>query len=83
LPFVHVILTYIYIIVKNHKFIQFMIYEVRKQVKRRLNTMHNIKQTPLWLFPHAKCKNYFNIFTFYIDIQFFVNNLLNNVRISI
>ncbi len=59
-----------------------MIHEVRKQVKRRLNTMDSIKQTPSWLFPHAKCKKYFSILTFCIDIQFIVNNLLNNVRIS-
>jgi len=62
-------------IVKNHKCIQFMIYEVKKQVKRRLSTMHKIKQTPSWLFPHAKCKKYFSILTFCIDTQFFVNNV--------
>jgi hypothetical protein len=59
-----------------------MIYEGRKQVKKILNTMHSIKQTPSWLFPRAKCEKYFSTLTFCIDIQFFVNNVLNNVNKS-
>jgi hypothetical protein len=37
--------------------------------KRRLNTMHSIKTTLSWLFPHAKCKRHFFILTFCIAMQ--------------
>ncbi len=56
-----------------------MIYETKKEVKRRLSTMHNIEMMESWLFPHAKYKIYFPILIFCIDI---CSNLLNNVNIG-
>jgi len=61
LPIVHIVPTYYLLNNKrSHKFIPFIIYETKKEVKRRLNTMPNIKMTLSWLFPHAKCKNIFH-----------------------
>jgi hypothetical protein len=40
----------IFIIAKITQNIQFMIYETKNEIKRRLNTMHTIKMTPSWLF---------------------------------
>jgi hypothetical protein len=59
-----------------------MIYETKKEVKRRLSTTHNIEMTESWLFPHAKYKMHFFIINFCIDICSFVNNLLNDVSIG-
>jgi hypothetical protein len=58
---VHIIPTY-YLLdyKKSHKFIPFIIYETKKEIKKRLNTMPDIKMTLSWLFPHAICKNIFH-----------------------
>jgi hypothetical protein len=81
-PFVHITSTwYLNHYKKSHKFMQFTIYEAKKEIKRRLNTMHSIEMTPSWLFSHAKWKRHFFILIFCIDICSFVNNLLNNVNI--
>ncbi len=45
-----------------------MTYETKKEVNKRLCTMHNIKMTPSLLFSHAKCKRYFSSFAFCINI---------------
>jgi hypothetical protein len=54
-------ITHIYII---------MTYETKKEVNKRLFIMHNIKMTPSLLFSHAKCKRYFSIFVFCININY-------------
>ncbi len=79
LLFMHITPTwYLHNYKKSHKLINFMIYEAKSQVKRRLSTMHSIERTLSWLFTHAKCKRHFSIFNFCIGIYSFVNNLLNN-----
>jgi len=55
-----------------------MTYETKKEVNKRLCTMHNIKMTPSLLFSHAK-----DIFPFLpFALTSVVNNLLNNINIS-
>ncbi len=52
----------IHIIVRNHKHVQFLIYEIKNGLggkEKRLNTMSSIETTPSWLLPHAKCKGMF------------------------
>ncbi len=44
----------------------------KKEVDRKLNTMHNIKMAPSWLLPHANAKA-FSILTFCVAIDSFVN----------
>jgi hypothetical protein len=72
----------IYLITKNHINLYHLLFmKQKKEVKRRLNTMPNIKMTLSWLFPHSKCKNIFHSHLLHWH-WFFTNNLLNNFNVS-
>ncbi len=48
-----------------------MIYETKKEVKRRFNMMHSIKMASSWLFPHAKYKRHFCILIYKCNIYIY------------
>jgi len=52
-----------------------MMYETKKEVKKRFSTMHSIKIIPSWLFPHAKCKKTF--FHSHLQMYFLKKNKKN------